>query len=197
MTYYLGYNFVTSQRPTASGLLPAEGIPPEEGSFVLPARYPGDLTWDEEIRLLFPVFLDVNPRTYFGTGRNRRIIPYTTLVQASKINPFLFGSLVLQRCYDAWMKWPDLAEMENPSRWRTCNFVKFPPVRETYPISPAKLIDLRTKMKPYRGRLYQLAENWDDLLPDVFTPADRENLRTCDLIDGRYRADVLAFMRHV
>ena len=197
MSYYLGYLFVTSQRPTARGLVATEEIPTEGGSIELPVRYPGDMTWDEELRLLFPIFLDVNPRTYFMTGRGRTIVPYTTLMQASKHNPFLFASLVLQRSYDAWMKWPDHVEMGDPDSWKICNYVRFPPIKQSYPVSLEKLADLRKKMLPFRGRVHLLADNYDDLLPDVFSPSDRENLRTCDLIDARYRADVLSFMRHL
>ena len=189
--------FVTSQRPTSKGLKAYEEIPVEQGTFELPVRYPGDLTWDEELLLLFPIFLDVNPRTYFNVGRTRTIVPYTTLMQASKINPFLFASLVLQRSYDAWMKWPNMTEMSDPRSWKICNYVKFPPLKQPYPISTEKLLDLRAKMKPFRGRLYQLAPAMEDLLPEDFSPADRENLRTCDRIDAQYRAEILAFMRHL
>lgn len=189
--------FVTSQRPTERGLVAIEEVPAEKGSVELPARYPGDLTWDEELRLLFPIFLDVNPRTYFITGRVRTIVPYTTLMQASKINPFLFGSLVLQRAYDSWMRWPNFADMSNPDSWRVCNYVKFPPVKQSYPISTQKLAELRAKFLPFRGRMNVLTDNMDDLLPDVFSPADRENLRTCDIIDSKYRSEMLAFMRHL
>ena len=164
----------------------------------MPVRYPGDLTWEEELRLLFPIFLDVNPRTHYFSGRNRVIIPYVTLLQASKHNPFLFASLVLQRAYDSWMKWPNHVEMSDPQGpWRVCNYVKFPPIKQSYPISTEKLFDLREKMKPFRGRMRVLAANMDDLLPDVFTPSDREHLRTCDRIDGQYQNDVLTFMRHL
>ena len=197
VTYYLGYMFVTSHRPTSKGLQAYEEIPAEQGAFELPSRYPGDLTWCEELRLLFPIFLAVNPRTYFYVGKTRNIVPFKTLMQASKINPFLFASMVLQRCYDAWMKWPDFNEMSDLRGWRICNYVKFPPLKQPYPISSEKLLDLREKMKPFRGRLHQLAPNMDDLLPEIFTPADRENLRICDRIDSRYRAENLAFMRHL
>ena len=189
--------FVTSQCPTAAGLQAYEEIPSEQGAFELPTRYPGDLTWDEELRLLFPIFLEVNPRTYFMVGKKRTIVPYLTLIQASKINPFLFASLVLQRCYDAWMKWPDLDEMCDRGVWRICNYVKFPPLKQPYPVSAEKLADLREKMKPYRGRLYELAPEMEDLLPDIFSPSDREHLRTCDRIDTQYRREMLAFMRHL
>ena len=197
VTYYLGYMFVTSQEPTSRGLHPYESIPAEQGNFELPARYPGDLTWDEELRLLFPVFLDVNPRTYFMTGRVRTIIPYKTLMQASKINPFLFASLVLQRCYDSWMKWPDLVEMSDRGGWRICNYVKFPPLKQPYPITLDKLYDLRKKVRPFRGQIGRLAENYEDLLPGVLTPEDRDNLRACDRIDTQYQRENLAFMRHL
>ena len=60
-----------------------EEIPAEQASFMLPVRYPDDFTWDKEVRLLFPVFLNVDPCAYFVTGRNRTIVPYTTLMQAS------------------------------------------------------------------------------------------------------------------
>ena len=190
--------FVTSQEPTSRGLQPYESIPAEQGAFELPARYPGDLTWDEELRLLFPVFLDVNPRTYFMTGRVRTIVPYLTLIQASKINPFLFASLVLQRCYDAWMKWPDFVEMADArGGWRICNYVKFPPLKQPYPISSQRLFDLRRLVRPYRDQLGQLANNFEDLLPDSLTLEDRDNLRLCDRIDTQYQREILAFMRHL
>ena len=81
-TYYLGRMFVTGFHPTSHGLVATEKI---RGDVQLPSRYPGDLTWNEEMRLLFPLFLEVNPRTYFGSGRDRTIVPYTTLMSASKI----------------------------------------------------------------------------------------------------------------
>ena len=200
VTYYLGYLFVESHRPSSKGLLPIEHFPVEGGSMALPARYPGELTWEDELRLLFPVFLEMNPRTYYNTGRGRVIIPYVTLMHASKINPYLFMSLVLQRAYDKEMKWPGLEEMTDPSsenNWRLCNYVKFPPLRQNYPVSSTKLVDLRDKMKPFRGRLLALAENMDDLLPDDLSPADRENLRLCDRIDSAFRAEKLLFVRHL
>ena len=69
-------------------------IPAEQASFMLPVRYPDDFTRDKEVRLLFPIFLNVDPCAYFVTGRNRTIVPYTTLMQASKTDSFLFDSLV-------------------------------------------------------------------------------------------------------
>ena len=86
--------FLLLNDPRLKAWFAAGEIPAEQASFMLPVRYPDDFTWDEEVSLLFPVFLNVNHCAYFVTGRNRTIVPYTTLVQASKIDSFLFDSLV-------------------------------------------------------------------------------------------------------
>ena len=198
VSYYLGHLFVVSHAASSKGLVPQEEIPVEEGDIELPARYPGEMSWEDELRLLFPIFLRVNPRTYFMTGTVRTVIPVTTLMQASKHNPFLFMSLVLQRSYDKFMKWPtrgDAIDQNHFSNWKTCNLVKFPPVRQAYPISKSELTALRARVASH----YVPDEHGAmlDYLPDQLSPVERETLLTCDRIDAQFAADVTAFQRHL
>ena len=191
--------FVQSQTPSSKGLVPVEEVPVEKGSMTLPARYPGELTWNEEVRLLFPVFLRVNPKTYFFSDNGERIIvPYVTLMQASKHNPFLFMSLVLQRAYDRLMRWPTRADAVDPNyhtNWKTCNLVKFPPLRQVYPVDQAELARLRNLV----SKQYVPSSNGAmlDYLPDSLTPTEREVLMTCDQIDAQFAADTKIFRRHL
>lgn len=198
VTYYLGYMFVTSQKPTSKGLVAEEEVPIDHGSMSLPARYPGDLTWAEEVRLLFPVFKRVNYRTYIGTGADRVVVPYVTLMQASKHNPFLFMSLVLQRAYDRLMRWPTREDAINPdyrANWKVCNMVKFPPIRQAYPISESELSQLRHRVSSHYVPVANGAML--DYLPDVLSPTERDNLLACEQIDAQYHADVSSLRRHL
>ena len=197
-TYYLGYMFVSSQTPTSKGLVAVEEVPIDGGDMSLPARYPGDLSWTEEVRLLFPIFKRVNYRTYIGTGADRVIVPYVTLMQASKHNPFLFMSLVLQRSYDRLMRWPtreDAINQDFRANWKVCNMVKFPPLRQAYPISEAELSQLRARVSSHYvpdadGAML-------DYLPEILSPVERENLLACERIDAQFQADVTSLRRHL
>ena len=200
VTYYLGYSFVAAHRPTSKGLVPAEEFPVERGNFALPVRYPGDMSWEEELRLLFPVFLRVNPRTYFGTGPDRVVIPYTTLIQASKINPMLFASLVLQRSFDRLMKWPTISDSfdrDYVTNWKVCNMVKFPPIKQSYPASKAKVASLRARMSAGYVPHPDVNGAMLDMMPDDFTPEERDILVACKEIDEQFEAELLQFHRHI
>ena len=200
VTYYLGHSFVASHKPTSKGLSAVEEYPVEKGNFGLPVRYPGDLSWEEEIRLLFPVFLRVNPRTYFGTGPDRVVIPYITLIQASKKKPMLFASMILQRSFDRLMKWPnvgDALDRDYLNNWKVCNMIKFPPIRQTYPISKRKLAVLRSRVSAHYVPDDHVDGAMHDMLPDDFTPEERDALLTCNRIDEQFQADLLQFHRHI
>ena len=200
VTYYLGYSFVASHRPTSKGLNAVEEYPVERGNFDLPVRYPGDMSWEEELRLLLPVFLRINPRTYFGTGPDRVVIPYTTLIQASKVNPMLFASLVLQRTFDRLMKWPNVGDSLNQdysSNWKVCNMVKFPPIRQSYPVSKSKLADLRARLSSGYVPDDQVDGAMLDLMPGDLSPAERDILLACKRIDDQYQSELVQFHRHI
>ena len=168
------------------------------GDCKLPSRFPGDLTWSEEIRLLFPLFLELNPRTFIGTGRNRQIIPYTTLMCASKIDPLLFMSLVLQRVFDRLIPWISDEEQRDPDQWRLCNLVKFPPLKADYPVPQSVLDDLRARLAPHRVQINQMvASEMVDVLPTIFTPEERDHLRTCKSIDDQFEKDKYSFLAHL
>ena len=209
LSYYLGYLFVSSHRITSRGLVAVEEL---RGNVALPARYPVSLTWSDEIRLLFSHFLTVNDRTRDADGR---VVPTTTLMNCSRVNPMLFMSLVLQRSHDDYMSWPSLADMSRPltpstdedadngprnpvirgdrDRWRICNYIKLPPVRAPYPASDSVVAAIRAKVAGHR---LGTTDNLDDVLPDVLTPEERDILSSCRAIDNQFRDDKLAFMRH-
>lgn len=208
VSYYLGYNFVSGHRVTSRGLVATEEL---RGNVELPARYPIGLSWSDEIRLLFPHFLTVNSRTRDIAGV---VVPTTTLMNASRVNPMLFMSLVLQRAHDDYMSWPSLLDMSRPlerstddedapprppvvrgdrDRWRICNFIKLPPIRAPYPVSDERVAAIRAKVSGFR---LGVSANLDDVLPDILTPEERDILSSCREIDAQFRADKLAFMRH-
>ena len=208
LSYYLGYNFVSSYRITSRGLIAVEEL---LGNVELPSRYPVELTWSDEIRLLFPHFLTVNNRTRDSNGR---VVPTTALISTSRIRPMLFMSLVLQRSHDDYMSWPSLADMNRPleysddedaseprppasrgdrDRWRICNFIKMPPIRAPYPVSEERVAEIRSRVAGHRlGN----RPDFDDVVPDLLSPEERDIMTSCRDIDAQFLQDKLAFVRH-
>lgn len=160
LSYYLGYNFVVKRKITSRGLVPVEEL---IGNIKLPARYPTELSWNDELRLLFPHFLTVNNRTRDANGQ---VVPTLTLMNSSKKKPFLFMSLVLQRALDEKMAWPDLTDVSraledsdgnvpddirgDSTRWRVCNMVKMPPSRQPYPVAEEVVKAIRERVSGLR-----------------------------------------------
>lgn len=201
LSYYLGYNFVVGYRVTSRGLVATEEL---LGDIRLPSRYPGELTWNEEIRLMFPHFLAVNSRT---RDLQRRVVPTTTLMSASRHSPFLFMSLVLQRSHDDYMHWPNLTELGrtlddmtgeirgDPVHWRICNMTKLPPLKAQYPVSSERVEAIRSKVRGL-GLGGPPSSELNDVVPDLLTHEERDILTACRDIDAQFLADKLAFMRH-
>ena len=185
---------VTCNRPTSAGLVPTEEIKPDVN---LSIRYPSGLSWAAEVRLLFPHFLVSNSRTQVETSSgpsNRVVLPYSTLLQASRLRPMLFASLVFQRCHDSYMPWP--VPNNDVTRWKVCNFTKLPVVRPDYPVSDARVAEIRARLNLHRASAAGFHVNMADFLPDILTPEERDILQSCREIDNRHEKDSVAFMMH-
>ena len=196
LSHYLGVSTVTSHRITSRGLVPVEEITP---NLDLPLRYPTGMSWVAEMRLLFPHFLSINSHSYVDgqDGPNSRtVLPYKTLLQASKLQPMLFASLVFQRVHDSYMPWPNLSDFTHETRWRVCNMTKFPPLRAEYPVEQARVNEIRSRLNQHRQGAAGFAANMADFLPAILTPEERDILQSCREIDNRYQADCRAFLSH-
>ena len=185
---------VSSHRPTYQGLCPTESIKP---NVELGVRFPTGISWAAELRLLFAHFLVSNARTHIdgpGGPNKRQVLPYTTLLHASRIKPMLFASLVLQRVFDAYMPWPE--PDNNVARWKVCNFTKLPVVKPDYPVDDDRVAEIRARLNAHRASAAGFQVNMSDFLPDILSPEERDILQVSREVDNRFEKDSVEFMQH-